>query len=111
MTIPRFDVALSEKSNPTIRVDGTSVNGVALAASSTVFAEATVLARKPVTDADKATVANTGTIWLSRSATSITGATPLTPGQSVQLPSGGDLADWFLIVETANDGVSITIKK
>jgi hypothetical protein len=96
-----------EQINATARVDGTSVSGVALTASSTPYRQATVTARKKVTDIDKASTDNVGTVWIGRSATDISGATPLEPGQSMNLFDNGDLADYFLIVNTANDGVSI----
>ena len=99
----------SEKINPTVRVDGTSVDGVALAAVSTPYRQATVTAAKKVTDVDKAPIANVGTVWIGGSATDISGAVPLEPGQSMSLFDNGDLADYFLIVESANDGVSIVI--
>ncbi len=101
-TTPEF----VEQINATIRVNGTSVNGVALAGA-TPYLRATVTARKKVTDIDNASTANVGTIWIGRSAADISGATPLTSGQSMNLFDNGDLADYFLIVESANDGVSI----
>lgn len=98
-----------EKINATIRVEGTSVGGVVLA-SDVPYITAVVTARKKVTDIDKASILNVGTIWISRSATDISGATPLAPGQSLTLFSNGNLNQYYLIVESANDGVSIAYK-
>jgi len=99
--------AFAEQSNATIRVDGTSVGAVPLVASSTPYIQATVVARKPVSGATKASIANQGTVWICGSATVITGAFPLAPGESFPLPDNCDLADFSLAVETAYDGVSI----
>ncbi len=98
--------AFGEKANTTARVEGTSVGAEALVASATPYIQATVTALKPVTDIDKISIANTGTVWLCRSATNIDGATKLEPGQSAALPNNCDLADFFLAVDTSSDGVS-----
>ena len=101
-------VAFLEKSdNAAARVDGTSVGGEVL--STTIpYIKATVTARKAVADADKASIANVGTVWIMGAAEDIDGATPLEPGQSMALPDNCDLVDFFLAVDNLGDGVAIS---
>ena len=98
---------LEKSDNAAARVDGTSVGGEVLAAA-TPYVRATVTARKAVTDADKASIANVGTVWICGAAEDIDGAFPLLPGQSMGLPDNCDLSDFFLAVDNLGDGVAIS---
>jgi len=94
------------KANPTAIVDGVTVDALALG-SSKPYHRATVLALKPGADALTMPTANTGTVWICSAAEVLTGAFQLAPGASMELPPNCDLADFFLAVETADDGVLI----
>jgi len=95
------------KSNATAIVDGTSVNAAAFAASRTLYRRATVRAMKPGADAKTMPTANSGNVWICSGAEVLTGAFRLAPGESMELPPYGNLADFYLAVETAGDGVLI----
>ena len=95
------------KSNATAINDGVAVSASALASSATPYRKATVRAMKPGSDALTMPTANTGNVWICSAAAVLTGAFRLTPGESLTLPDDSDLADFFLAVETANDGVLI----
>ena len=94
------------KINSTPRVEGTSVNAVALAASKP-YVRAAVLAMKPGATTKHAPGDNAGTVYICTSSTDIQEAWPLTPGQSMELPPCGDLSDFSLAVNNAGDGVII----
>jgi hypothetical protein len=100
-------VFLEKSDNAAARVDGTSVGGEALA-TATPYTRATVTARKAVTDTDKASIANVGTVWICGAAEDIDGAFPLLPGQSMGLPDNCSLGDFFLAVDNLGDGVAIS---
>ncbi len=98
----------ADKDNPTIRVNATSVNALALTTEDSLkYRRATVLAMKPGADALSAPSANTGNVYICSGAEVLTGAFVLVPGASMELPPNGDLADYFLAVDNAGDGVSI----
>jgi len=99
--------SFSEKVATTARVDGASVNGVAMAASSTPYRKATVTARKLTSGATSASIANTDTVWICSAAEDMTGAFPLEPGQSMSLPDNCDLEDFFVAANVINEGVAI----
>ena len=100
-------VTFTSKSNATAIVDGSAVNGSALASSSTQYYQATIFAIKPGAAATNIPGANAGDVWICGSATSLAGAFKLVPGASMELPHCGDLSEYFLAVENANDAVSI----
>ena len=101
----RTNVTFTEKSNSTARVEGTSVGAEAL--GSAEFVVATVSAFKPISGATKKPVDNTGTVYICGAAEDLSGAFVLEPGESMSLPEGCNLSEFFLAVDTANDGVSI----
>ena len=97
------DTTAFEKVNATPIVSGTSVSGTALGGDID-FITCEVEARTPGATATTLPTANTGTVYLSQSATSLVGAIPLTPGQFVNLEKG-NLSEWFLCVAVATEGV------
>ena len=97
------DTTAFEKVPAAAIVSGTSVGGEALGGDID-FITCEVEARTPGTNALTLPTANTGTVYLSRSATSLVGAIPLQPGQFVSLEKG-NLSEWFVSVATATEGV------
>ena len=80
-------------------------NKVALAAASTPYLTATVHAVKPGATDDANTGDNTGIVRITAGENSE--STPLSQGQSMVLSEFCDLADYYLTVDTAADGVTI----
>lgn len=70
-----------------------SAGGTALAASSTPYSTATVLAAKSG-GAGASAVANDAVVEIGPAGGDKAAHDPLQPGQSVRLPDGGDLADY-----------------
>ena len=96
------------KSNPTARVNATSVSALALTTEDSLkYRQATILAKKPGADALSKPTANTGNVQICSGEEVLTGAFELVPGASMELPPNGDLAEYFLAVDTAGDGVCI----
>lgn len=99
--------AFAEKSNPTAINAGSDIDGLPLAAD-VDYIKATVYAIKPVSGVTEPPIANVGAVWICGGAENITGGFKLEPGQSMALPDNCNLALFFLAVENANDGVSIS---
>ncbi len=95
------------KKNGTAIDSGTSVDALALVATSTPYHQATVKAMKPGASAIHVPSANTGNVWICSGLEVLTGAFMIVPGGSMPLPDNGDLADYYLAVNTLNDGVLI----
>jgi len=94
------------KNGTAARVEGASVGAVVFGVD-VPYIKATITASRPVTGATNAPVANLGTIWVCREATNINGAFPLEPGQSMALPDNCNLEDFYLAVDTIDDGLAI----
>ncbi len=94
---------ITSRSNATALQAGTASNGTGLAAASTPYVRAYVLALKPNASDHQPPVLNTGTIYIA-TADNVKAAVPLAPGAMMELPPNGDLTDFKLIVATAADG-------
>ena len=74
------------------------------------YQRCSILAMKPGAGADKfnVPVANVGTIYIITSPSDTRNyALALSPGSSIELPPNCDLADWYLVVDNASDGIII----
>ena len=95
-----------EAKNATVMNGGS--HGAKLAAASTPYKTARVTALKPSGVADTLPGANTGTVYIGQGGgDDCRYSIPLTQGQSMDLLAGGDLADVYLFVASANDGVIV----
>ncbi len=102
-----LDPVFTGKANPTAINNTNSVDALALTSSETRYSRATLKAMKPGGNALTKPTDNTGNVWICSGAEVLTGAFQLIPGASLELPPYGDLADYFLAVDTADDGVLI----
>jgi len=86
--------------------DGAASNGIKLSIFSVAYARATVMAVK-YAGSHSVPTANDDTVYIGTE-DNCRYATPLAPGESMELPPNGDLSSFYLMSLTIGDGVIIT---
>lgn len=100
-----FEPHAVEKANPTAIISGTSIDALPLSDASIPYKHCTLVARKPGANILTKSGTNAGIVWLCTGLEDISGAIPLSPGDSIDLPINCDLKDFFLAVDTVADGI------
>ncbi len=94
---------VTSRANASALQAGVASHGTGLAATSTPYVRAYVLALKPNAADHQPPVLNAGTIYIATT-DNVKASVPLAPGAMMELPPSGDLIDFKLIVATAADG-------